>query len=33
MTLIFDILDPHRGLISVSQQSLADLQQSIAPRP
>jgi hypothetical protein len=33
MTLIFDILDPHQGFIGVSQQSLADLQQSIAPRP
>lgn len=33
LVLIFDIANPHKGFISISQQPLIDLQQSIAPPP
>jgi len=33
ITLIFDIADPTRGLIRITQQPLIDLQQAIQLRP
>ena len=32
LVLIFDIANPHKGFIGISQQPLIDLQQSIEPR-
>ncbi len=33
MTMIFDLMNPSRGMIGISQQPLIDLQRSIAPPP